>query len=233
MEHTVSASGLPVEKHVQEVFFIPTRREPLDNDMIKSAVRQYGAVYSTLRYEAGSYNPGTAGYYYSGSGAFNHAIDIVGWDDGYSASNFNNQPPGNGAFIARNSWGSTWGDAGYFYISYYDTRIGRDNAMFTAQAPNNYSRVYQYDPLGWVANFGFGTDTAYYANVFTAAGNEQLKAVGFYTSATNTQYEVKVFLNPDTGPISSSGYIIPAERDNKPSRLSYHRTRFTGRSQKR
>ena len=79
--------------------------------------------------------------------------------------------------------------------------------MFTAQAPNNYSRVYQYDPLGWVANFGFGTDTAYYANVFTSAGNEQLKAVGFYTSATDTQYEVKVFLNPDTGPISSSGYI--------------------------
>jgi C1A family cysteine protease len=205
--NTYSPSGLTVEKHVQEVFFIPTRREPLDNDLIKSAVRQYGAVYSTLRYEAASYNPSTAAYYYSGSGSFNHAIDIVGWDDSYSASNFNSQPAGDGAFIARNSWGSTWGDAGYFYISYYDTRIGRDNAMFTAQSPNNYSRVYQYDPLGWVANFGFGSDTAYYANVFTSAGNEKLKAVGFYTSATNTQYEVKVFMNPDTGPISSGGYV--------------------------
>ena len=85
-------------------------------------------------------------------------------------NNFDNPPPGNGAFIVRNSWGSTWGDAGYFYISYYDTRIGRDNAMFTAQPPTTYTRIYQYDPLGWVANFGFGTDTAYYANVFTSVG---------------------------------------------------------------
>jgi len=204
--NTVSPSGIPVEKHVQEVFFIPARREPLDNDLIKSAVRQYGAVYSTLRYESSSYTARTAAYYYSGSGGFNHAINIVGWDDGYAADNFATPPPGDGAFIARNSWGSTWGDAGYFYISYYDTRIGRDNAMFTAQPKNSYSRIYQYDPLGWVANFGFGTDTAYYANVFTSAGSEQLKAVGFYTSATNTEYEVKVFMNPDNGPISSAGY---------------------------
>ena len=204
--NTVSPSGIPVEKHVQEVFFIPARREPLDNDLIKSAVRQYGAVYSTLRYESSSYTARTAAYYYSGSGGFNHAINIVGWDDGYASDNFATPPPGDGAFIARNSWGSTWGDAGYFYISYYDTRIGRDNAMFTAQPKNSYSRIYQYDPLGWVANFGFGTDTAYYANVFTSAGSEQLKAVGFYTSATNTEYEVKVFMNPDNGPISSAGY---------------------------
>ncbi|MEI7434052.1 MAG: lectin like domain-containing protein [Methanomicrobiales archaeon] len=222
--NSISPSGAPVEKHVQEVFFIPTRREPLDNDLIKSAVRQYGAVYSTLRYEASSYSQRTASYYYSGSGGFNHAIDIVGWDDGYSSGNFDNPPPGNGAFIARNSWGSTWGDAGYFYISYYDTRIGRDNAMFTAESPNNYSRVYQYDPLGWVANFGFGSDTAYYANVFTSVGNEQLKAVGFYTSATNTEYEVKVFLNPDTGPVSSSGYV--SEQNGTISLPGYHTIRL-------
>lgn len=221
---TVSPSGVPVEKHVQEVFFIPTRREPLDNDLIKSMVRQYGAVYSTLRYEASSYTPRTAAYYYSGSGGFNHAVDIVGWDDGYAASNFDNPPPGSGAFIARNSWGSTWGDAGYFYISYYDTRIGRDNAMFTAQPKNTYTRIYQYDPLGWVANFGFGTDTAYYANVFTSAGSEQLKAVGFYTSATNTEYEVKIFLNPDNGPVSSTG--SSSEQKGTISLPGYHTIRL-------
>ena len=86
--NTVSPSGLPVEKHVQEVFFIPTRREPLDNDLIKSAVKEYGAVYSTMRYESSSYTPRTAAYYYSGSGGFNHAIDIVGWDDGYAGQQF-------------------------------------------------------------------------------------------------------------------------------------------------
>jgi len=222
--NTESPSGIPVEKHVQEVFFIPTRRQPLDNDLIKSAVRQYGAIYSTLRYESSSYTPSTAAYYYSGSGGFNHAIDIVGWDDSYAASNFNNPPQGNGAFIARNSWGSTWGDAGYFYISYYDTRIGRDNAMFTAQPKNTYTRIYQYDPLGWVANFGFGTDTAYCANVFTSVGTEQLNAVGFYTTATNTEYEVRVYMNPDSGPISSGGYT--SEQNGTISLPGYHTIRL-------
>jgi C1A family cysteine protease len=222
--NSISPSGIPSEKHVQEVFFIPTRREPLDNDLIKSALRQYGAVYSTLRYESTSYTPRTAAYYYSGSGGFNHAIDIVGWDDDYSTTNFDTPPPGNGAFIARNSWGSTWGDEGYFYISYYDTRIGRDNAMFTAQPKNTYTRIYQYDPLGWVANFGFGTDTAYYANVFTASGSEQLKAVGFYTSATNTEYEVKIFMNPDNGPVSSAGYS--SEQNGTISLPGYHTIRL-------
>ncbi len=221
---TISASGLPVEKQVQEVFFIPTRREPLDNDLIKSTVRQYGAMYSTVRYESSSYNARTAAYYYSGSGRYNHAIDIIGWDDEYAAENFNIPPLGNGAFIARNSWGSTWGEAGYFYISYYDTRIGRDNAMFTAPSQNTYARVYQYDPLGWIANFGFGTDTAYYANVFKSAGNEELKAVGFYTTATNTEYEVRVYMNPDGGPISSGGFI--SEQNGTISLPGYHTIRL-------
>ena len=203
---TTSVSGGTVVKHVQEVFFLPSRNSPLDNDEIKSVVRQYGALYSTLRYEDSSYNPKTAAYYYGDSASYNHAIDIVGWDDGYSRNNFNTPPPGDGAFIARNSWGSTWGEGGYFYISYYDTRIGRDNAMFTAESATDYARVYQYDPLGWVANFGLGSDSAYYANVFTSAGNEQVKAVGFYTTAMDTEYELRVYTNPDQGPISSAGF---------------------------
>ena len=203
-----SPTGLPVAYHVQEIFFIPARSDALSNDQIKNAIIQYGAVYSTLRFESSSYNPDKAAYYYSGTDSANHAIDLVGWDDNYDRRNFADPAPGNGAFIARNSWGSGWGDGGYFYISYYDTRIGMDNALFTAQSANNYLRIYQYDPLGWVANFGFGTDTAYYANVFTSSGNENLKAVSFYTTATNAGYEVKIYLDPDEGPVSSAGYAL-------------------------
>ena len=78
----------------------------------------------------------------------NHAVLIVGYDDNYSASNFNseNQPEGDGAFLVKNSWGSgeeefpnkangSWGieieneetgettHTGYFWISYYDESI--------------------------------------------------------------------------------------------------------------
>ena len=149
-----SPAFLAVQKHVQNVIFIPARTGPLSNDQIKSTIIANGAVYSTIRWEDSAYNPRTASYYYSGSGEPNHAIDIIGWDDSYSANNFATPAPGNGAFIAQNSWGTGWGDQGFFYISYYDTRIGRDNTMFTAEPATNYQKIYQYDPYGWVANFG-------------------------------------------------------------------------------
>ncbi len=46
----------------------------------------------------------------------NHAVLIVGWDDGMC--------DGNGAWICKNSWGENWGEDGFFYIEYGASRIG-------------------------------------------------------------------------------------------------------------
>ena len=89
----------------------------------------------------------------------NHEVTIVGWDDNYAATNFHGAagaPPGNGAFIVKNSWGTSFGDRGYFYLSYYDTSI-QDVTAFTAEPTSNYAAEYQYDPLGWVDNMGYGS----------------------------------------------------------------------------
>ncbi len=195
---TTSPSSFTVQKHVQNIFVIPDRSSSTDNDNIKWALMNYGAVYTTMYMvdAAPYYNAADYAYYDSNRVIGNHAVTIVGWNDSYSSSNFKQAAPGNGAFIVKNSWGSSWGDSGYFYVSYYDKNIGLKNAVFTADPVTNYNHIYQYDSLGWIGNIGFiGSNAAWFANDFTAESKENITAVGFYTISLNSQYTVDILEN--------------------------------------
>ena len=67
--------------HVQNIIFL-SRSNYTDNDAIKQAILNYGAVYTTL------YATGVKNQYYSGTSNPDHSVVIVGWDDNYSKSNF-------------------------------------------------------------------------------------------------------------------------------------------------
>lgn len=206
----VSPTALSARKHVQEVLVLPDKNDPLDNDLIKQEVMQYGGVYTSYyaTSDTAYWNSATNSFYYNGSATSNHAVVIVGWDDNYSRTNFATEPAGNGAFIVRNSWGSNWGQGGYFYASYYDSKFGKDNAVYvSAESPTNYSRVYQYDPLGMTVSSGFGTTTAWFANVFTAAATERLAAVSFYTTDLNCSYEIRAYTGVSDIPTSGTSAI--------------------------
>jgi C1A family cysteine protease len=203
-----SPTGLPVCKHVQDVLFLSERQDPQDNQEIKWAVQNYGAVFTQMYYDPAFYSPATNSYYYDGSSDSNHAMDIVGWNDSFDKSLFLNVPPGNGAFIIKNNWGTDWGDRGYFYISYYDSNIGKDNYLFTAESPYNYKYIYQYDPLGWTQDIGNNDSIGWCANVFTAKSDEILKAVSFYTTDSSCKYEVYIYTNSEYGPLSKAGPIV-------------------------
>ncbi len=170
---TSAVLNLAPRRHAQEVLVIPNKPYPLtlvsDLDDIKQAVMNYGGV-MTLMYATGDW------YWYTGTSLPNHAVVIVGWDDSYHRAGY----PSDGAFLMRNSWGSSWGDGGYFWASYYDKYIGTDNFVFSNAEPiDNYDHIYSYDPLGWNANVGYSSTTGWFSNVFTASGSQLIEGVGF------------------------------------------------------
>ena len=193
---------LTAVKHVQEMQIIESK----DYEKIKEAVFKYGGVqtsiYNALRssqYSSPYYNKSTDAYCYIGTEKPNHDVVIVGWDDSYSKDNFNTDLEGDGAFICQNSWGDNFGENGFFYISYYDTNIGTHNVVYTdIENTDNYDHIYQSDLCGWVGQLGYGNEEAYFANLYTANGDEVLEAVGFYATAPDTSYEVYV-VNKVTG----------------------------------
>jgi C1A family cysteine protease len=192
-------SGYVLQKHVQQVIFLPERSGYLDNDNIKYFIKNYGAVHCAFNYNYSYYNPETSAYYNNYNKRTNHAVAIVGWNDNYSANNFDITPPGNGAFIIKNSWGTKWGKNGYFYISYYDNSLSEFVIFNNAEPTDNYDTIYQYDPLGWTTDDGYSDTVAWGANIFTAAANHTLKAVGFYTNDSNVKYKIYVYKGVDNG----------------------------------
>lgn len=184
-------------KHVQEIQIIDSKKF----EEIKEMVYKYGGVQSSLYTSLVNslststyYNKENYSYCYIGANKPNHDVVIIGWDDNYPKENFNVDVEGDGAFICRNSWGEEFGDKGNFYVSYYDSNIGVHNIVYTGiEETDNYKNIYQTDLCGWVGSMGYkDQNTAYFANVYTSKGNEELHAVGFYATDKDTEYEVYV-----------------------------------------
>jgi len=78
-----------------------------DINTIKNALQNYGLVYCGFAvYSDFMYYSGGIYKYTSGSLQGYHAIAIVGYDDA------------NQCFKVKNSWGTSWGESGYFRIGY-------------------------------------------------------------------------------------------------------------------
>ena len=113
-------SGLVPQGVVTSAWYLPIT----DAELIKNLIMQYGALYTSFYWTSSSYNAANYTYYYSSSHSTNHAVTLVGWDDNKVTAG------GTGAWIIKNSWGSSWGENGYFYIAYQDATINSSLALF-------------------------------------------------------------------------------------------------------
>ena len=200
--------GGPCQKYLNSAlwFFTDTN--------IKNALMTYGGMYTSMRMDLAYYNSSEYTYYYNGSNSANHAVTLIGWDDSKVVTG----APGSGAWLIKNSWGTGWGDSGFFWISYYDSVAVQYAVAFCDAVPtSSYATNYQYDPLGWTTSVGYSSTTAWAANIFTPTANERLTAVGLYAGADATSYIIYVYdtfyggtfsslLGSVSGTLSNSGY---------------------------
>lgn len=145
-------------------------------------------------YEEEALNDQTFGYYLDSDAAtVNHAVLLVGWDDTYSAGNFTDTPSADGAWIAKNSWGSDFGDSGYIYISYYEPTLS-SCCTYTVEDASLYDFNYHYDGSS-MSGYRTCHTGVKVANIFTVSGSraEELRAVSVVNYTKNIGYTLQIY----------------------------------------
>ena len=214
-EEEIDKNGLPATCAFDDVvymenYYLINMTEPAG---IKQAVVDYGAVAisyymdGAVNHKTDNYNPDTAAYYCPADMPINHGGVIVGWDDDYPASNFSTTPAKGGAWIVRNSWGTEYGEEGYFYLSYEDKTIDSLGLAAEAVPASSYQHNYQYDGAVYSREV-----EAKAANVFTVKGNpggaERLAAVSFVACDANNTYRVQIYKNLSNASDPESGELV-------------------------
>ena len=194
----VSPEGLKAAVHVQEVRLL----QEMSRDTVKRMILRYGALQSSLCMDRARtdtdeyhyYNALTCAYFDPLMEDVDHDILILGWDDTFSRDNFRIRPPEDGAWICQNTWGESFGDDGIFYVSYEDRNLLRRGgvAYSRIERADNYDHVYENDSLGWQGRQGYDGYESWFAGAYTAESDEELRAVGLYSTRPGTTCEVYV-----------------------------------------
>lgn len=134
----------------------------------------------------------------------NHMVTVIGWDDDFSAENFESEAPGNGAWLIKDSWGTYTHENGCFWLSYYENSVS-EIVGYSVRSDKDLKNNYCYSSTGMTAAFE-SKNGASVANFFNTKEYEILDSVSFYTVGAQTTAKLEIYTgisstssNPATG----------------------------------
>lgn len=179
---------------------------------VKQTIMESGGVVASFAYFDEYLNSDTSSYFCGDSltrskisqGA--HSVFVVGWDDNYSKENFarGGQPENDGAWLIKNSWGSSYS---YIWISYEDKYLGSD--LFGGiYAVNDIIKNHTCNELLTVDSYGTIYDMDFSGNYFNANEMTFINTFNFSTempSISNVEFststngaDYKIYYIPTT-----------------------------------
>ena len=226
------------EYHVTDAlnfgYDVPEDREALGDaafaaqrNALKTRICDGQVIDVSFKYKASCFAPETNAYCYTDTAeegdapeVFWHSVSIVGYDDAFPAANFTADPGMDGAWLCKDSFGTGYGDHGYFWLSYADPSMDDIYVIF-AESAKVHNRLCQHDAFGnsgkFAADLENGDASVMAANVFTADADGYLTSVMFCNVEYDTDVEFTVYTgltdpgNPVSGTVSGSQNVFMTE----------------------
>jgi C1A family cysteine protease len=200
---TACTTGLTYQKTLLDWRIISDFTTVADTNVLKDYIYTYGPVYTTIYVgdgdawdtEFGAYD-GTYTLEYGGGEDPNHAVLIAGWSNNLPATTGAPGVPADG-WIVKNSWGTGWGDNGYFYITYGSAQIGRESSfMYDWQDYDTNGDIWYYDEDTWNYNYGWNTSDCGMVR-FTPPANTWGTRIEFWTNDISTTVDAYLYDSVD------------------------------------
>ncbi|MBP3894666.1 MAG: LPXTG cell wall anchor domain-containing protein [Atopobiaceae bacterium] len=216
----------PVLYEITDIVFVkePSRQE------VKDLITKYGAVNAVYKASdeyfdnTHSTDWGNGRYGESGEEMYesNHAVSVVGWDDSFPKEYFAEQngkkPEHDGAWILKNSFGTSYGsDDGFTYVSYDDEFLFKNDShgmgycysIAGARKPVAQKR-YMHDKYGAVTSWQPASDgSCTWANVFDFGSGERMAELSFVSWTKGGTYALYYAPVSDGTPSADESAWIP------------------------
>jgi C1A family cysteine protease len=180
---TSCVDTLPVVAYVPEVRWLYNNRT-----LTKRAIMDYGGATTNIYMENKYLESTSYTYYYGGPKVPNHAIMLLGWDDTKVTRG------GKGAWIAKNSYGETWGENGFFYISYAEKSVLKPVIYYPVRwSLGTINKIYNYAELGALSFYGNSTETATAVIKYYAPTQRYIRKVGTFLGRTGATVDIDIY----------------------------------------